>query len=150
MEDDDVARKQHSGISDQRKASIHRLEDAEALFEAKRYRGCMYMAGYAVECRLKYKLMRRWNCFTLEQLEDKLNGKGIVQSPFTHSLMTLLRLAGGLDRLGNNTVLWGKFSGYVNRWEPAWRYAPDLGNRSHAEDILDYVKEVLRWIENNL
>jgi len=93
-----MARKQHSGVTDQRKASIHRMEDAQVLFRGRRWRGAMYLAGYAVECRLKYKLMQKWNCFTLEELEKRLASRGVSQSLFTHNLDTLLKLAGGRDR----------------------------------------------------
>src|SRR5437899_11010275 len=97
-----MARTRHSGISDQRKASIHRLEDAEALFAAGRWRGGMYMAGYAVECRLKYVLMRMWRCYTLEELEERLRKRGVQQTPFTHSLHALFVLTGGYPRLTQN------------------------------------------------
>jgi hypothetical protein len=46
------------GISEQAKAGKHRLDDAHVLFNGARWRGAMYLAGYAIECRLKTKLMR--------------------------------------------------------------------------------------------
>jgi hypothetical protein len=97
-----MARKKHSGITEQRKAGLHRLEDAKVLLDGKRWRGAMYMAGYAVECALKYKLMRQWNCRTLDSLERKLREKGFRERMFIHSLDPLLRLSGGQDRLRAN------------------------------------------------
>jgi HEPN domain-containing protein len=145
-----MAKKQHAGITEQHKASIHRWEDAQALFQAGRWRGAMYLAGYAVECRLKWKLMQRWQCRTLVQLEEDLQEHGIEQSPFTHNLKVLLRLAGGLERMQQNQRLWGSFSDTVNRWRPAWRYNPDVSTREQAEDFLEVAKDVLRWIDHNL
>jgi HEPN domain-containing protein len=146
-----MARKQHSGISDQRKASIRRMEDAEALFHAKRWRGAMYMAGYAVECRLKYKLMQQWRCRTLEELEERLEEHGTPRDLFTHSLHLLLEWAGGLERLQqDNRPLWFKFSQKVNNWQPAWRYSPDLGDHDDAEEFLAATKEIITWIDNSL
>ncbi len=46
------------GISEQSKASKHRLDDARALFNAVRWRGAMYMAGYALEYLLKRKVLQ--------------------------------------------------------------------------------------------
>ncbi|MEO6807866.1 MAG: hypothetical protein ABI353_01995 [Isosphaeraceae bacterium] len=43
------------GVSEQEKAGKHRLEDAKALFDVGRWRGSMYLAGYAVECMLEDK-----------------------------------------------------------------------------------------------
>ena len=53
-----MTRDAHFGISEQEKASVHRREDARILFEQDRLRGSMYLAGYAVECLLKARLMR--------------------------------------------------------------------------------------------
>ena len=52
----------HYGISEQAKASRHRLDDAKALLDASRWRCAIYIAGYAVECLLKTKLMQMYNC----------------------------------------------------------------------------------------
>lgn len=145
-----MARKRHSGAADQRKASVHRFHDAEALFDKGRWRGSMYMAGYAVECRLKYKLMRRWKCFNMEELEDRLTARGIEQTPFTHSLQILLRLAEAMDRLRQNEPLWNRFRKDVNRWQPAWRYNPDLSSKQEAARFLETVKEMLHWVDNNI
>jgi len=48
----------YSGITEQTKASVHRLDDARALLREQRWRGSMYLAGYAIECQLKAKLMQ--------------------------------------------------------------------------------------------
>lgn len=40
-----------------------RMEDAEALFEQNRFNGGIYLAGYAVECHLKYAV-----CETNEEI----------------------------------------------------------------------------------
>ena len=39
----------HDGVSEQANASRQRLADAKVLRKASRWRGAMYMAGYAVE-----------------------------------------------------------------------------------------------------
>ena len=60
----------HNGVSELAGASRQRLADAKALLNASRWRGAMYMAGYAVECLLKTKLMHIYNCQNLGELEE--------------------------------------------------------------------------------
>jgi len=142
----------YMGVSEQSKASKHRLDDARALLNAARWRGAMYMSGYAVECLIKTKLMQSYGCRNLYELEDELQRRGILASHatvFTHHLELLLRLTPNFDRLRQNQEIWPKFN-IVNRWMPAWRYNSDLANRQDAEDFLEAVLDMIKWIENNL
>lgn len=142
----------HYGVSEQAKASKHRLDDARALLNAVRWRGAMYMAGYAVECLLKAKLMRKFDRRNLSELEDELQRRGMLAAQatvFTHHLEALLGMAQGLDRLRGNRTLWQQFN-RVNRWIPAWRYSPNLSSRDEAEDFFEAVEQVLHWVENNI
>ena len=82
-----MAGKRHSGVSDQIKASRHRLDDAQALFEKGRWRGCMYLAGYSLECLLKAKLMQRFRCQTLEVLEQLLHSRRLLSRSDRYSPM---------------------------------------------------------------
>jgi len=140
------------GVSEQAKAGKHRMDDARALFNAVRWRGAMYLAGYSIECLLKTKLMRRFGCRHLRELEQELQRRGALAlhgTIFTHQLEVLLRLAQALDRLRQNEPLWRLFN-MVNRWVPAWRYTADLSTRGDAEDFLDAVERVAHWIEHNV
>jgi len=142
----------HTGVSEQSKASKHRLDDARTLLNAGRWRGAMYMSGYAVECLIKTKLMQNYSCRNLYELENELQRRGILASHatiFTHHLELLLRLTQAFDRLKQNQVLWPQFN-IINRWVPAWRYTSDLANRQDAEDFLEAVLDIMQWIENNL
>lgn len=142
----------YSGITEQSKASTHRLEDARALLNAGRWRGAMYMAGYAVECLLKTKLMRVYGCRTLRELENELQRRGALAEHatiFTHQLELLLRLTQRLESLRQHRTLWPQFN-LVNRWLPAWRYTADLSNRRDSEDFLEAVVQIMNWIESNV
>ncbi len=78
--------------------------------------------------------------------------RGILNSAttvFTHELELLLRLTSALDRLRQNKEIWTLFS-LINRWVPAWRYTADLSNRSDAEDFLEAVEKVSRWIDSSI
>jgi hypothetical protein len=112
----------------------------------------MYIAGYSIECRLKSKLMRMFNCQHLRELEDELRRRRLLADDatvFSHQLETLVRLNQGLDRLRHNQSLWRSFN-IANRWVPAWRYSVDLSNQNDAEDFLEAVEEVAHWIDHNL
>lgn len=140
------------GISEQAKASRHRMEDALALLNAARWRGAMYIAGYAIECLLKTKLMQMYNCRHLRELEDELQRQGVLSihgTVFTHQLEALLKLAQGLDRLQQNKSLWRTFN-TVNRWVPAWRYTANPASHEDAYDFINAVEGILHWIENNI
>src|SRR5438045_5360506 len=107
-----MAREQRFGVSEQAKASKHRSDDALALSSCARWRGAMYLAGYAVECLLKTKLMRMYGCRHLSELEEELRHRGELPDSatvFTHRLESLLGLTRALDRLKANQVLWGQF-----------------------------------------
>lgn len=141
----------YSGITEQTKASVHRLDDARALLREQRWRGSMYLAGYAVECQLKAKLMQIYNTKNLFELETELQRRGTLTATatiFTHHLELLLELTQGLARLRQNSTLWPQFT-MVNRWVPAWRYTSDLSNRRNAESFLEAVENVMDWIEHN-
>jgi hypothetical protein len=141
-----------SGVSEHGKAAKHRMDDARALLNAVRWRGAMYIAGYSIECLLKTKLMRMFDCRHLSELEEVLVGRKLLPAQstvFTHQLEISLRLTNGRERLRQNQQLWQMFA-KVNRWVPAWRYTADLSNREDATDFLEAVERVSHWIENNI
>jgi hypothetical protein len=109
----DMTRDLFYGASEQAKAGKHRLDDARALLNSVRWRGAMYLAGYSVECLLKTKLMRRFDCRHLRELEEELQRRGVISAHatiFTRQLELLLRLAQGLDRLRQNEPMWRLFN----------------------------------------
>ena len=116
------------GVSELGKAGKHRLDDAWSLINAVRWRGAMYLAGYSVECLLKTKLMRMFDCRHLRELEEELIRRKALPTRttvFTHQLEVLLRLTNASDRLRQSEDHWRSFN-RVNRWVPAWRYTADL------------------------
>ncbi len=140
------------GISEQSKASKHRLYDAKALQNAGRWRGAMYMSGYAIECLIKTKLMRIYESQNLYALEIELQRRGKLTSQatvFTHHMELLLRLTPTFERLRKNRIMWPQFN-IVNRWMPAWRYSSNLANRQDADVFLEAVENIMDWIDNNM
>ena len=147
-----MTRERYIGISEQSKASKHRLDHAWALFNAVRWRGAMYMAGYAIECLLKTKLMEMYNCRNLRELEQELQRRRLLPANttiFTHQLEVLLRLTQARDRLRQNRHIWLQFN-VVNSWMPAWRYTANQSSRSEAQHFLEAVEPILEWIDHNI
>ncbi len=147
-----MAKDEYSGVTAQRKASHQRRLDAEALLASQRWLGAMYLAGYAVECLLKAKLMQRFRCLYLSELERRLRDKrlmGRADTIFSHQLHFLLRLTGALDRLRMNREAWLAFT-TINEWVPAWRYFPRERTQAEAHDFCESMRIVLHWIDANI
>ena len=145
-----MGKKRFGGISEQSKAGQHRR--ADALFEKQRWRGAMCLAGYAIECLIKAKLMKMFKQSDLEGLEAELKRRHIIpddSSLFDHRIELYLGASGRLDALRSNRGLWRSFN-VANRWIPSWRYNPDQSNRADAEDFLSAVDAMLEWIRNNV
>ena len=142
----------HNGISEQASVSRQRLEDARVLFNASRWRGAMYIAGYAVECLLKTKLMQIYGCQNLRELDAILRRRSILSADntvFTHQLETLFKFVPGYNRLWQNQNMWRMFY-RVNRWTTAWRYTANRGTPEAATLFMEAVEKVMHWINNNI
>ena len=103
-------------------------------------------------CFLKTKLMQRYSCRTLHDLEDELQWRGVLAEPatvFTHQLELLLRLTQRFDQLRQHRTLWPQFA-LVNRWIPAWRYTAYLANSQDATDFLEAITQIMQWLEHNI
>jgi hypothetical protein len=147
-----MPRETHHGVSEQSKASQHRRDDAQVLLNAARWRGAMYLGGYSVECLLKSRLMKMFECRTLLKLDEELKERGLIAAEatmYTHQFESLLRVTGHLDRLRQDAKLWPSFA-IVNRWVPAWRYDPDLSKREEAEDFFEALDKITSWIRANI
>jgi HEPN domain-containing protein len=109
-----------------------RLREAEALYKARLYNGCVYLAGYAVELALKARICRL--------LRIKEYPAGDLGRAFRiHSLEHLKVLAGLSAEIDvkKNKALFDNWSKAVTG-DPEQRYeAPGRYNASSAKAILD-------------
>lgn len=147
-----MTRDAHFGITEQEKASVHRREDARVLFEHGRWRGSMYLAGYAVECLLKARPMRTFGRSHLRDLEEELRRRGLIaddRTVFTHHLESLMRLSGGFDQLIRDPALRNEIQ-LVNRWSSVWRYHSGRTTARDAERFLAAVDRILHWIRHDV
>ena len=127
---------------------MKRLRDAEVLLERGRghERGAMYLAGYAVECKLKAIAMEVHGCWTLEVLADAWGVDDLVV--YTHGLEALAKRL-PLWRNLQRSEVWRLFAGRVNAWRVSWRYKPREPRSAEAAEFLAAVKKVVRWLESN-
>jgi len=110
-----------------------RLREANALYKARLYDGCVYLAGYAVELALKARI-----CRLLRVKEYPLSGD-IGRSFRVHNLEQLKLLAGLTPEIDvkRNKELFDNWSKAVE-WDPEQRYdAPGKYNDKTAKVILD-------------
>jgi HEPN domain-containing protein len=112
--------------------SALRLQEADVLFAAQLYDGCVYLCGYVVELALKARICA---ILDIEEYPDRR------QHFKTHDFDELKLLA-GLEReiTGANPQLLGNWS-VATEWKPEWRYQP-VGSyvRADAERILEAIK----------
>jgi len=104
------------------------------------------MGGYAVECKLKSKLMIQRNVWNLDDLKSLLG-----QHFYIHDLHELCSWLHGWDRIqGNRTIkqAWDK----VKVWKVSWRYEQELpqSEKERVEEFLRCVERVSQWVENSL
>jgi HEPN domain-containing protein len=109
-----------------------RLQEADVLFAAGLYDGCVYLCGYVVELALKARV-----CAILD-IDEYPAGHRFK----THDFDELKVLAGLSKELSYaKPVLLDNWS-EATRWKPDWRYEPaGRYGRTAALDILKAIKD---------
>jgi hypothetical protein len=110
-----------------------RLADAKALLKARRYRGGVYLCGYAVELALKVRICRTldWKGFpeTGSEFKNYLSLK-------IHDLDVLLSLTGFERQIkARHLAAWS----IVTLWKPESRYKPAQTTRK--ADLVQMIAE---------
>jgi HEPN domain-containing protein len=119
-------------VGDLRKIAKGRLVDAEALFQAGRYDGAIYLCGYAVEIALKAKICRVLKWPGYPSTEKEFQG---YLSFRTHDLARLLHLSGAESKIKiKHFAEWS----VVATWKSDVRYRP-IGSAT-AQDVVDMIK----------
>jgi hypothetical protein len=153
-----MSRHEFSKIADQRKAAFKRLRDAVKLLNCPpgdddwleekglHARGAMYLAGYAVECKLKAVAMEIFRCRDLRELQSKWSVT--EQDVFSHGLEAIAMRLPTYKRFRQSPV-WKDFAGQVNRWRPSWRYDPADHLNKSAVAFIEAVRAVYNWLDKN-
>ena len=123
-----------------------RLREAEHLYRAGLYDGCVYLCGYVVEFALKARICR---VLRLEKYPDA----GKFSALFKNHDFELLRRLAGLElskELSKGTQLATNWS-TATEWSPERRYTPvGTVNQKTASNVLASIKDrpngVLTWL----
>lgn len=125
-------------VPDLRAVSKGRLRDAQALQQAGRFDGAVYMCGYAVEIALKARACRtlKWSGFP--ETNKEFEG---LQSFKTHNLEILLHLSGAEGKIRSKFIAeWS----IVLRWNPETRYQK-MGTAA-KQDVIDLISAARRLL----
>lgn len=121
-----------------------RLREAEALYAAGLYDGCVYLAGYAVELALKSRI-----CKLLDLKNYPLEFGQAFKIHKLEQLKVLAGLSAQIDPSKNKKLFdnWSK----AIEWDPEQRYkAPGGYDAITAKQILDSIRTrpngVLTWL----
>lgn len=114
-----------------------RLKDADVLLKGRRHEGALYLAGYAIECLLKWGVTRRQN---LLRLPEKLE---------THDWDRLLSEAGLKTYLENEPRMHTLYSELAEHWRPELRYLVRLPKSENAEKLYAELTVLYGWIEDH-
>ena len=130
-------------------ASRRRREDGEALHQAQRWAGAIYLTGYAIECSLKALICSNEGKNSFK--ETRIFKRG-AQGNTLHSLAHLLRetpaiqRAITLDRSGKYREAWNIIT---SRWQKdELRYWDRLGDEDDSKRFMNAVKLLHTFILN--
>jgi HEPN domain-containing protein len=116
--------------------------DARVLFKSGRYNGCVYMAGYAVECALKAATCRQLKqrrlhallaCHDLELLVGRTSKANVP-----HIMLW--------ERLRHDQRALSAFELVHSIWSPEMRYETAPIDRETARRVLDAVALLTEWL----
>lgn len=141
----------HRGRSDQLKASLKRSIDAAVLMQHGRWLGAMYLAGYAVECRLKAKLMEIMDVWSLDELEGAIEKRmGFRPNLRTHEISVLMTLLDHLVACNSRmSVEIRKAYGLCTMWNSQFRYSPVDSSEIECRKFFNAVEKLNRFISSS-
>jgi hypothetical protein len=107
-----------------------RLKDAICLLGKERYNGCIYLAGYAIECHLKFAICeRKEHDYLPAQLE-------------VHDWDRLVTAAGLLVDIKKQKRMAGVYFSLVEHWGTTLRYRTTMYRANQAEGLFKQMNEL--------
>jgi hypothetical protein len=107
-----------------------RMGDAAALLAKGRFNGAIYLAGYAIECQLKFAYCRRRDELYLpERLE-------------VHDWDRLIDAAGLLPDIQQQSAMEAIYSALVDKWGPSLRYRTGRYSIAEANRLYNEMEEL--------
>lgn len=130
-------------LRDYYKVSHERWKNANSLYSAGDYLASIYLAGYSVECILKYVLLETLDA-TLHQTEKTFSIGKLIKKEGCYEVLKTHNLK-GLIQLGNekNVFKVPKESDFKElvKWTSEWRYSiSDNTNDNNAKVFLQSVE----------
>jgi hypothetical protein len=108
--------------------------NAGSLINSERYNGAIYLAGYAVECHLKYAYCdRKGETYLPAQYE-------------THSWEILVEAAGLSPDLKTEPKMFDLFCALAERWGPALRYRTKSCRAGEALQLYNELQELYQFL----
>jgi HEPN domain-containing protein len=114
-----------------------RFEEAEILLKNRRPNGCIYLAGFAVECILKSLILAN----TTKRQREKV--MLAVKAEYGHDLDALRKEAGRRGIHMTREVM-EEFR-RSNTWNNNLRYSPGIQSTEDAQTLLSAADEVIMW-----
>ncbi len=120
--------------SDLKELAHEHLDDARALGDAKRFAGAMYLAGYAVECALKFQISRTlgWDDFPPSAEHRALK---------SHDLNFLLDYSGKLLEVKEE---------YLDDWQIVEKWNPDMRYGARTGFVAEVYSKYVASVEKLL
>jgi hypothetical protein len=118
-----------------REVARQRCEDADILFAERRYNGAIYLAGYAIECHLKWAVC------------DRKEETHLPKNYETHNWDHLVAGAGlrtAIDRQPRMTALYGALA---EQWGPALRYNTRQYSTTEAGRLYSETKQLYQFLK---
>ena len=140
-----------SGRTEQAKAAFRRKADATILRQQRHWRGAMYLLGYAVECKLKARLMEIHRARTLGELEERLSKRIGTRVQLTgkegHSIVRLVELTGARTRMDRETFIAYTMCAH---WRVDWRYDPQEGKETECQEFFESATRFLGFVASSI
>jgi HEPN domain-containing protein len=111
-----------------------RCQDALSLLNSQRYNGSVYLAGYAIECQLKFAICRR---------------KGKVYLPANlevHDWDKLVAAAGLLPEIKAQRVMAALYFALTDSWGPTIRYRTSLYPANQAKQLFNEMNQLYAFL----
>ena len=121
-----------------RLVAVHRFEDAQILMRNNHNTGAIYLAGYAVECALKWILLATISRNDRRDIMAEFRGNAGHNYEWLKSRYIL---AGGAA-FPHKII---RAFSFVNVWSTDLRYDPKLRSPDEAELFLGNAEQILEW-----
>ena len=141
----DEGRKQADSPDEWREPAIANIEAAKALLATGHWQQAFQLAGFAVECALKCRIMRREGLNRWPERSER-------REVYSHDLTALAKLAGLeaflLQEVYNDLTVLGLSWMVVKDWSNEIRYAPGAFPRARAQQMVEAVEDggLLQWL----